>query len=182
MAEGVSARLFDQQSVPWYVVVSTTGVLTAQSARPTGDVFFEGQAMYWFIVTSPNGTTWHVMPSHLGGFLTTPTQPQVGPGSANVIPIRDANGGLWYFLVSNTGVLSVTLDADAFVAPSLVEQEAFYCWRHGLVYRPDTRIYPLATTHCPMDNSPLVSWREFIGGWVGERGEAAEFLDEWLYT
>lgn len=173
----VSVRLFDQESFPWYVVVTTTGILVAQTARPPGEVFFAGEARYWFVVYSLDATPWYVSPSPMGGsLLTQQSQPAIGPGSVNTIPFRDAASVLWHVLVSNTGVLYVSEDAEALFP----DQDLFYCFKHGLVYRPDVRIYPLSTTHCPVDNSPLVSWRDVVSGREGEYDYgASEISDQW---
>lgn len=174
----VSARLLSSDGGVWYLTVTTTGVASLRDVRPDGEVIFVGQNVYWLLVYSPDQTPWYVAPTPMGDIRTTDLRPPRGfPGMVNLVPVRSPDGVLWTTIVSNTGVFGVT-EGIPEEHPLMDDAPLFYCWRCSLAYRPDTRIWPLSTTHCPKDNSPLISWSDFMSGREGDFDPPGEYMEE----
>lgn len=78
------------------------------------------------------------------------------------IDVESSVVGVYLNSVNVTSDFGVSAEAQATVTYS--QSAVNHCLIHKFVYRPDTRVYPLSETHCPIGNHLLPNWRSRVNG------------------
>jgi len=140
-----SVRVLSQDAHVWWLLVSTTGVLTLTDVAPAGHILLSTPDSYWLEILSPDTTRWYVYPSVVGGMVSSDVQPAVGAGTTSTVQLRDEWGTPWYPAVSNVGGVSVSLTGTATLSAPALDDRAMQRIQPEAI----TRIDPRVTTGAP---------------------------------
>jgi hypothetical protein len=100
---------------------------------------------------------------------------EAGSSCVITVGVTSFSVGSYANSVVVTSSLGVSQPAEATV--SFTQDRVLLCPAHDLAYRPDERIHPNASTHCPIDGSPLRSWIDIVRG-VESDDDLKEFEEE----
>ncbi len=164
LREYILAR--DVGGIVWFWTIGGTVLTSLSPSEPTPLAEFEelrfSQPPDFFRLTDSDGRPWFMRISAVGtievfeadiGGMSTP-----GYGPPGGLTLRGATRNTFTYAVSPFGLLSIveTAAPTGILDPDYVDGtfRINYCREHGLPYRPDERIYPLSSTHCPRGRHP----------------------------